>query len=57
MAERAGCSIATVSRFVNGTAVLTAETRAPIEAAIHAPGYRPSGLGRSLRRQAPEPSV
>ncbi|MCA3597052.1 MAG: LacI family DNA-binding transcriptional regulator [Methylobacterium sp.] len=52
VAERAGCSIATVSRFVNGTAVLTVETRARIEAAIHALGYRPSELGRSLRRQA-----
>lgn len=52
IAEHAGCSIATVSRFVNGTAVLSVETRARIEAAINTLGYRPSELGRSLRRQA-----
>ena len=52
VAERAGCSIATVSRFMNGTAVLSVETRARIEAAVEALGYRPSEMGRSLRRQA-----
>lgn len=52
VAEKAGCSIATVSRFVNGTAPLAIETRERIEAAIAAIGYRPSEIGRSLKRQA-----
>ena len=52
VAERAGCSIATVSRYVNGTAPLSLETRERIEAAIAAIGYRPSEIGRSLKRQA-----
>ncbi|MGL4813410.1 MAG: LacI family DNA-binding transcriptional regulator [Beijerinckiaceae bacterium] len=52
VAERAGCSIATVSRFVNGLGPIAVETRNRIEAAITALGYRPSEMGRSLRRQA-----
>jgi DNA-binding LacI/PurR family transcriptional regulator len=52
VAELAGCSIATVSRHVNGTAPLALETRQRIEAAIAALGYRPSEIGRSLKRQA-----
>lgn len=52
VAELAGCSIATVSRHVNGTAPLSIETRARIELAIAKTGYRPSEIGRSLKRQA-----
>ncbi|MGL4974284.1 MAG: LacI family DNA-binding transcriptional regulator [Bosea sp. (in: a-proteobacteria)] len=52
VAEMAGCSIATVSRYVNGTAPLSIETRARIELAIAETGYRPSEIGRSLKRQA-----
>lgn len=52
VAEKAGCSIATVSRYVNGTAPLSLEARERIEAAIAEIGYRPSEIGRSLKRQA-----
>ncbi|MGL4635465.1 MAG: LacI family DNA-binding transcriptional regulator [Beijerinckiaceae bacterium] len=52
VAEKAGCSIATVSRYVNGTAPLSLETSERIEAAIAELGYRPSEIGRSLKRQA-----
>jgi DNA-binding LacI/PurR family transcriptional regulator len=52
VADKAGCSIATVSRYVNGTAPLAIETRARIEAAIAQIGYRPSEIGRSLKRRA-----
>jgi DNA-binding LacI/PurR family transcriptional regulator len=52
VAELAGCSIATVSRHVNGTAPISVDVRARVEAAVVALGYRPSEMGRSLRRQA-----
>jgi DNA-binding LacI/PurR family transcriptional regulator len=52
VAELAGCSIATVSRFVNGLGPIALDTRERIEAAISALGYRPSQMGRGLRRQA-----
>lgn len=52
VAERAGCSIATVSRYVTGSAPLALETRQRIEEAIAIIGYRPSEIGRSLKRQA-----
>ncbi|MCU0885559.1 MAG: substrate-binding domain-containing protein [Beijerinckiaceae bacterium] len=52
VADLAGCSIATVSRHVNGAAPISVEVRARIEAAILQTGYRPSEIGRSLKRQA-----
>jgi DNA-binding LacI/PurR family transcriptional regulator len=51
VAELAGCSIATVSRFVNGLGPIALDTRERIEAAISVLGYRPSQMGRGLRRQ------
>jgi DNA-binding LacI/PurR family transcriptional regulator len=52
VAELARCSIATVSRFLNGSAPLSVDARERIEEAIQALGYRPSEVGRSLQRQA-----
>ncbi|MCA3184562.1 MAG: LacI family DNA-binding transcriptional regulator [Methylobacterium sp.] len=52
VADLARCSIATVSRYVNGAAPISVEARARIEAAIFQTGYRPSEIGRSLKRQA-----
>ena len=52
VAEEAGCSIASVSRFITGSAPLAAATRQRIEAAIARLGYRPSEIGRALKRQA-----
>ncbi len=40
VAEQAGCSIATVSRVLNGTAPIAVETRGRVAGAISALGYR-----------------
>ncbi|NNE24460.1 MAG: LacI family DNA-binding transcriptional regulator [Rhizobiales bacterium] len=49
VAARAGCSIATVSRVINGTAQTSAEVRERVEEAVSALAYRPSEIGRSLK--------
>ena len=49
VAARAGCSIATVSRVINGTAQTSPAVRERVEEAISALDYRPSELGRSLK--------
>ncbi|WP_088345120.1 MULTISPECIES: LacI family DNA-binding transcriptional regulator [Rhodomicrobium] len=51
VAERAGCSVATVSRVINGSGPSSADTRARVEAAIADLGFRPNILGQSLRTQ------
>lgn len=50
VAEQAGVSIATVSRVLNGTKAVNADTRARVEAAVGALGYRANALARSLMR-------
>lgn len=53
VAERAGVSIATVSRVLNGVAKkASAETVAKVRAAALALDYRPSSAGRSLRQKS-----
>jgi len=54
VAEQAGCSIATVSRVLNGTAPIATDTRGRVAEAISALGYRRSEVGRSLKRQTTE---
>lgn len=49
VAEHAGCSIATVSRVLNGTARTSAEVEARVRAAVAELGFRPSEIGRSLK--------
>jgi len=49
VAARAGCSIATVSRVINGTAQTSDAVRGRVEEAVRALGYRPSEIGRSLK--------
>jgi LacI family transcriptional regulator len=49
VARRAGVSISTVSRVLNGTARVNSEVRARVEAAIEELAYRPSRAARSLR--------
>lgn len=50
VAQRAGVSIATVSRIVNGIAKKASpETIARVRAAIAETGYRPTGAGQALR--------
>lgn len=49
VARRAHVSPSTVSHVINRTRIVAAETRARVEAAIEALGYRPNALARSLR--------
>ncbi|WP_051301252.1 LacI family DNA-binding transcriptional regulator [Actinomadura rifamycini] len=49
VARRAGVSVATVSRVLNDSARVTAETRARVLAAVEELGYRPNAVARSLR--------
>ncbi len=49
VAKRAGVSISTVSRVLNGTARVNSEVKARVEAAIEELAYRPSRAARSLR--------
>jgi LacI family transcriptional regulator len=52
VAGRAGVSIATVSRVMNGVARrATAETQARVWEAVGALGYRPQGAGQTLRQR------
>jgi len=50
VAKRAGVSIATVSNVVNGTRFVSNELRQRVRAAVKELGYRPSAVGRSLRK-------
>jgi LacI family transcriptional regulator len=54
VADRAGVSIATVSRVVRGVGQIAPQTRLRVLAAVEELGYRPSHLGRALveRRHA-----
>jgi LacI family transcriptional regulator len=51
VAQRAGVSAMTVSRVINGSAKVTEETRAKVEAAIAELSYVPNTLARGLTRQ------
>lgn len=51
VAKKAGVSVATVSRVLNGTGAVKEQTRQAVEDAIEALQYSPNGLGRNLRRQ------
>jgi DNA-binding LacI/PurR family transcriptional regulator len=48
VAREAGVSHQTVSRVINGSADVLPETRARVEAAIAALGFRPSAIARSM---------
>ena len=50
VARDAGLSVAAVSRFLNGSLVLPAETAARIEAAVAGLGYQPNPHARRLSR-------
>jgi DNA-binding LacI/PurR family transcriptional regulator len=50
VAEQAGVSIATVSRVLNKTKAVNDDTRARVEAAVAALGYRANAVARSLMR-------
>lgn len=50
VAREAGVSVATVSRVMNGTGTVSAETEAKVRSAIGKLDYQPNVWGRSLRR-------
>lgn len=52
IAKEAGISVATVSRVINGTANVSPETAARVQAAIAKFNYQPNVWGRRLRQQA-----
>src|SRR6185437_13929916 len=49
VAARAGVSIATVSRVINEQGLTRAETALRVRTAIEELGFRPHGIGRSLK--------
>lgn len=51
VAERAGVSVGTVSRVINGNSAVRPVLRSRVETAIRELGYRPNALAQSLRRQ------
>lgn len=52
VAERAGCSLSTVSRVINRSGPVSAEAVRRVEAAVSELGFRPNSLGQSLRRRS-----
>ena len=51
VAQRAGCSIATVSRVLAGKGYISEDARKKVEEAVKELGYRPNRVARSLRAQ------
>ncbi len=51
VAARAGVSTATVARVLKAKGYVSEETRARVEAAVKAVGYRPNAMARGLRQQ------
>jgi LacI family transcriptional regulator len=51
VADKAGVSIATVSRVLNGTANVDALKRLRVEEAVQTLGFRPNSIARSLSRK------
>ena len=49
VAQKAGVSVATVSRVLNNNVTVTPSTRLKVESAIKELNYEPSMLGRNLR--------
>lgn len=56
VAERAGVSIATVSRLLTGTASVTPATREKVEEAISSLAFTPDPAARALGRRRAQPS-
>jgi DNA-binding LacI/PurR family transcriptional regulator len=51
VAKKAGVGIATVSRVINGSGYVKAETKLKIESIIKEMGYRPNEIARSMTQQ------
>ena len=54
VAQKAGVSVATVSRVLNGSSRVSPETALRVRRAIAELDYRPNLLGRNLRRTKSE---
>jgi DNA-binding LacI/PurR family transcriptional regulator len=52
VAEKAGVSIATVSRVLSNKGYISGDAREKVEAAVKALGYRPNRVARSLRAKS-----
>ncbi len=52
VARAAGVSVATVSRVLNDTALVSDETRAAVQQAVKNLNYTPNSLGRNLRKSS-----
>lgn len=52
VAERAGVTVTTVSRMLNGRVKVSAQTREKIEAAMRELGYRPNEMARALAKKS-----
>ncbi|WP_230533652.1 substrate-binding domain-containing protein [Microvirga roseola] len=52
VAQKARCSVASVSRVVNGTGPASPAMRARVEVAVAELGFQPSEVGRSLARRS-----
>lgn len=50
VAKRAGVSVATVSRVINGTGVVSAKRAESVRSAVEELDFRPNASGRNLRR-------
>lgn len=57
VARKAGVSLKTVSRVVNGEAGVRAETAARVRGAVDALGYRANDIARNLRRGRPSATI
>lgn len=52
VAERAGVSVATVSRVLNGTANVNVMKRLKVEEAVDELGFKPNFIARSLSKKS-----
>ena len=52
VADRAGVTVTTVSRMLNGRVRVSSETRNKIEAAMRELGYHPNEMARSLAKKS-----
>lgn len=57
VARQAGVSVATVSRVLNNSALVSPETRETVMKAVTQLGYRPNANARRLPRRSATPSA
>ena len=55
VARQAGVSVATVSRVLNNSALVSQDTREAVMKAVAALGYRPNANAQALAKRKPEP--